>query len=225
MAVYEYDSQNQELKRVAGGTLYADCPIGSEIEYAGTTAPTGFLECDGSTYSQIIYPELYAILGTTTLPSKTGYIIKAKQIGAPADFVDAIDNVIEEKFSYSTTEKNTGKKWIDGKDIYSRVISEEVSTYSDSGTGNRRVFNVVVTDANIDTIVGYYGNWVSLQGDMVGRQILLGMTLPNDNMITYWTSNLIKTGNKVEITVIVDRSNYPVTKVKINAVIEYTKTA
>ena len=95
MASYEYDSQNQELHRISGGTLYADMPIGSEIEYAGTTAPTGFLKCDGSTYSQVTYPELYAILGTTTLPNKSGYIIKAKQIGVPADFVDAIEDVMQ----------------------------------------------------------------------------------------------------------------------------------
>ena len=113
MASYEYDSQNQKLNRIAGGTLFSEMPIGSEIEYAGTTAPTGFLKCDGSTYSQTTYPELYAILGTTTLPNKSGYIIKAKQIGVPADFVDAIEDVVDDKRHYyhTTFQGSTTNGW------------------------------------------------------------------------------------------------------------------
>ena len=101
MAVYDYSTQDG-LKRVAGGTLYADLPIGSEIEYAGSDVPTGFLAENGSTYSATTYPDLYEVLGTTTLPNKSGYIIKALQIGVPSDFVSAVSNLM----SYS--ESSTG---------------------------------------------------------------------------------------------------------------------
>lgn len=132
MALYNYNAQNNELKRIAGGTLYADLPIASEIEYAGSDVPTGFLEEDGSTYSATDYPDLYAKLGTTTLPNKNGYIIKALQIGAPADFVSAIDDVIEAKGTYSTTETDTGKVWIDGKKIYRKVV--DIGTLPNNAT-------------------------------------------------------------------------------------------
>lgn len=39
-------------------------PPGALSPYAGPTAPTGWLLCDGATYQQADYPELYAALGT-----------------------------------------------------------------------------------------------------------------------------------------------------------------
>ncbi|HEY9664438.1 MAG TPA: phage tail protein [Allocoleopsis sp.] len=38
---------------------------GTIMPFAGATVPTGWLECDGSSYSQTIYPDLYATLGST----------------------------------------------------------------------------------------------------------------------------------------------------------------
>lgn len=51
-------------------------PTGTAILSYCTTTPTGFLALDGSTYSATTYPDLYAAIGTTTLPTVSGYIIK-----------------------------------------------------------------------------------------------------------------------------------------------------
>ena len=40
-------------------------PAGSVIPYAGSSAPTGFLLCDGSSVSQSTYADLFAVIGTT----------------------------------------------------------------------------------------------------------------------------------------------------------------
>lgn len=64
MASYEYDSQNQELHRIAGGTLYADCPIGSYIPFGGTVIPIGWLLCNGQAVSRTDYADLFAVIGT-----------------------------------------------------------------------------------------------------------------------------------------------------------------
>ncbi len=64
MAVYNYDSQNQELHRIAGGTVYADCPIGSYIPFGGTVIPTGWLLCNGQAVSRTDYADLFAVIGT-----------------------------------------------------------------------------------------------------------------------------------------------------------------
>lgn len=40
-------------------------PVGSIITYAGPTAPTGWLFCDGSEVSKTAYARLYAVIGTT----------------------------------------------------------------------------------------------------------------------------------------------------------------
>ena len=39
--------------------------VGSILAYAGSTAPSGWLECDGRTLSIANYPSLYAVIGTT----------------------------------------------------------------------------------------------------------------------------------------------------------------
>lgn len=40
-------------------------PVGSLQAYAGANAPTGWLLCDGSSYSTSVYPDLYSVLGYT----------------------------------------------------------------------------------------------------------------------------------------------------------------
>jgi microcystin-dependent protein len=40
-------------------------PAGSMIDFAGSTAPTGWLMCDGSSYSATSYPALFAVIGYT----------------------------------------------------------------------------------------------------------------------------------------------------------------
>lgn len=40
-------------------------PVGSLTQYAGATAPTGFLICDGSAISRTTYADLFAIISTT----------------------------------------------------------------------------------------------------------------------------------------------------------------
>jgi microcystin-dependent protein len=40
-------------------------PSGSVVDYAGATAPTGWLLCDGTSYLRATYPNLFASIGTT----------------------------------------------------------------------------------------------------------------------------------------------------------------
>lgn len=51
-------------------------PTGTAIRSYCTTIPDGFLSLDGSTYSATTYPDLYAAIGTTTLPVNAGFIIR-----------------------------------------------------------------------------------------------------------------------------------------------------
>jgi len=85
-------NDNGILRKIAGGTLYADLPIGAEIMYEGTAVPNGYLACNGSTFSQSEYPELYAVLGSTTLPNRSDYIIRAKMASMPLDFEKNLSN-------------------------------------------------------------------------------------------------------------------------------------
>lgn len=39
-------------------------PAGTIVEFGGSTPPDGWLECDGATYNQDKYPDLYGAIGT-----------------------------------------------------------------------------------------------------------------------------------------------------------------
>ena len=47
----------------AGGA--SGVPTGSIQEFAGASAPAGWLTCDGSAVSRVTYPALFAVIGTT----------------------------------------------------------------------------------------------------------------------------------------------------------------
>lgn len=64
MSVNIYDKTNDELKAIAGGTLYADAPVGSILPYGGISAPNGWLLCQGQAVSRTTYSELFAVIGT-----------------------------------------------------------------------------------------------------------------------------------------------------------------
>lgn len=64
MSVQKYDSQNKILKLIAGGTLWADCPLGTINAFGGSTAPEGWLLCQGQAISRTDYADLFAVIGT-----------------------------------------------------------------------------------------------------------------------------------------------------------------
>lgn len=64
---------NLKVKDGVSSSSYGDnilAQVGMIMPYAGTTAPSGWLICDGSTFSSTTYPQLYTLLGnSTTLPN------------------------------------------------------------------------------------------------------------------------------------------------------------
>lgn len=60
-------AQGANWNKMSGGGL----PIGAFMDFGGTTAPSGFLLCDGSAVSQTAYAALFAAIGNTWLNSVT----------------------------------------------------------------------------------------------------------------------------------------------------------
>lgn len=50
---------------LATSVLKLVCPVGTIAPYAGATAPTGWLLCDGAEVSRATYADLFALIGTT----------------------------------------------------------------------------------------------------------------------------------------------------------------
>lgn len=63
MPSYIYNATTKELEYVAGGTLYAEMPIGTIVPFGGSTVPDGYELCDGSEVLKTDYPDLYAVIG------------------------------------------------------------------------------------------------------------------------------------------------------------------
>ena len=55
------DDDMNEIKT----TINANTPVGCINLYAGSTAPTGWLICDGSAISRTTYANLFSVIGTT----------------------------------------------------------------------------------------------------------------------------------------------------------------
>ena len=69
-------------------------PVGSVLTFAGSAAPTGFLECDGASLLRTEYPDLFNAIGTAfgaadathfNLPDLRGQFVRGWDHGAGAD--------------------------------------------------------------------------------------------------------------------------------------------
>jgi hypothetical protein len=58
-------SNNTAIEQFGNVSSYGFIPIGGAIWYAGSAAPPGFLECDGTAYSRENYAALFSVIGTT----------------------------------------------------------------------------------------------------------------------------------------------------------------
>lgn len=58
-------NNNGALEKIAGGTLYADNPIGTILAFGGSEIPVGWHLCDGTAVSRTTYAELFAVIGTS----------------------------------------------------------------------------------------------------------------------------------------------------------------
>lgn len=65
------------LTALIGTSATVGNPVGTVITYAGSTAPEGYLTCDGSAFSVTTYPLLYALLGSALLPDMRGLLCAA----------------------------------------------------------------------------------------------------------------------------------------------------
>jgi hypothetical protein len=84
--------------KASGKIMYATgflMPVGSIMPYGGTTAPDGWLMCDGTAVSRTTYAELFTVVGTAfgegdgtttfNLPDLRGTFLRGRDAGAGRD--------------------------------------------------------------------------------------------------------------------------------------------
>jgi hypothetical protein len=187
-------------------------PVGTIIVVCSNQIPSNYLPL-GTQYDTSLYPVLYALLGTDTTPTASAlglptlssgqYAIKATS-GLTENQQENVLNTINDNLSYSTTEHKTGKKWIDGKPIYSKVIIES------SVKGTQK--DVDISALSIDTCM-------KLEGTCLGtRHIAPINTYRNDITVMALISTDSSVLNLFADGVLIDST--AVWKVTL----EYTKT-
>ena len=134
-------------------------PVGTVIVVCSNQIPCNYLPL-GTQYDTSLYPVLYALLGTDTTPTASAlglptltsgqYAIKATS-GLTENQQENVLNTINENNSYSTEEHPTGKKWIDGKPIYRKVIDC-------GGMPNASLKNIPNVLSNIDYVISIQGS-------------------------------------------------------------------
>lgn len=150
MSVNYIDKTTGDLIRVAGGgndILYADAPIGSIIPFGGTTAPDGFLLCQGQAVSRTTYAELFAVIGTAF---GTGD-------GSTTFNVPDLRGKVPVGLSSSDTEFNTLGK-TGGEKTHKLVISEMPSHTHLTGISPNTAFDVELKDSGASAEVTWLQN-------------------------------------------------------------------
>lgn len=143
--------------------------------------------------------------GTTTHgKQKAVYVYIKATSGLAENQQENVLNTINENNSYSTEEHATGKKWIDGKPIYSKVIIE-------SSAKNEQK-NVDVSALSIDTCV-------KLEGTCQGANYMIPINTYRNDVVVM---SLI--ANNSSFIILFASGDLIASTVPWKVVLEYTKT-
>lgn len=161
MSVKTYDKTNDRLNLVAGGTLYADAVVGSIIPYGGTTAPSGWLLCQGQAVSRTTYAELFAIIGTNFGEgdgSTTFNVPKYTQL--------------KQDYSVKTQLDTWRNSLEDGSESHTFTIDKDGSYYFEvvlsNATGGKQSNNITITEnSNLVCSWGFVGANAILQNKTI----------------------------------------------------------
>lgn len=94
-------------------------------------------------------------VGMTAFMQKFANALVIKSIGSGLSLSEAGElSALAQSVDYSTTEFNTGKKWIDGSDIYGIVIVEDNPTTS-GGSNQVKYTGINIASLNIKDLVDY----------------------------------------------------------------------
>lgn len=128
-----YYTQTQSNTNFA--PVLAGVPIGSVVAYAGSSAPNGWFECNGQTFSAGSYPQLNTVLGGTTVPDLRGQFVRGWDHGAGVDSGRTLNSTQADsvgKHTHSTS--SNGGDWSSGGSSGGSIIRQGTS-WTNDGTG------------------------------------------------------------------------------------------
>lgn len=110
-----------------------------------------------------------------------------------SDIADIKAQLTDIAHAYSTTEHKTGRKWLDGRDIYEITITLETTV----SLGSSSLDRIIENNLSIDTII----DAVNINGRVtepfkveVDNSYIWGMSLSNSTTVKTFTIQYVKTG-------------------------------
>lgn len=141
--------------------------VGTILPYAGSTAPDGWILCNGSTFSSSTYPELYSIIGSTTLPDlREKYLIGASSSSLTKESVGNVGHTHNASYSASNSSNNNSADATHAHNINYNGVDAGNAAHTHYGTFIGAAAYGYMTNA---------GNFVAgNQGNMVGTHYHYG---------------------------------------------------
>jgi microcystin-dependent protein len=135
-------------QKASGTSVIGFNPPGAIIDYAGSSAPTGWLECDGSAVSRTTYADLFSAVSTTwgagdgsttfNIPDFRGRARIGKGTGVVTEAVTASSSN-----GFTVASNNT--KWITGM----AVVLSSLTGFTTSATAGPTYYAVRVSATNV----------------------------------------------------------------------------
>lgn len=128
MKILDKNTGEWKTIQLGGGTIdYDNLPVGSIIDYDGDEVPVGYeLSEDGADGGTWIGDD-------TPTNAYNLWIEPSKEINSATEVVNSLGGnetnlapsvkVLNDAINYSTSETDTGAKWIDGKTIYRKIVT------------------------------------------------------------------------------------------------------
>jgi len=142
------------LSTATGGGAIDPAPIGSIVSYAGATAPSGYLICNGAAVSRTTYAALFAAIGTTygvgngsttfNIPDLRGEFVRGFDAGRGVDSGRVLGSWQVDLFKSHTHTINNVIMLGGGYLPYSNIAGPQTGTTNPTGGSETRPRNVAM---------------------------------------------------------------------------------
>lgn len=164
-------------------------PAGTVIAYGGSSAPAGWLVCDGSSYNTGTYPDLFAAIGSTfgsNVPDLRGRFVRGANPGQANGNADAsnVGDFLDDRFDSHSHSLNVTNANTTTTHTHSHIHSE---TLDDATLSHTHAVSVTSSSNSVVHNHGGTTNAVANHTHTVNHEFRSGTTTaPGSGTVNVW---------------------------------------